>query len=246
MNDMRSAGRTAVYIDTANCRNADLDHLAMVARRYGEIMSCQAYGNFAQPTLAQAAEKLFLLGVRLVHCPAWRSGSGLMKSTADETMMKDMQGTLYQQPCVTRFIICTGDGHYIPTIVELKQHGKAVVVMAVEQTTSRLLKTAADEFVALPPVAVKAPSNVMQTTVAAVRAVQQEQNRTLVAVANVKPKMRELLPGFDEKHYLDAHGRPYQSFSDFLADAERHGLVHTVRQGDQYLVTTLMGERHAA
>jgi len=246
MSEKRSEGSAAVYIDTANCRNADLDQLAQAVRQYGDIAILQAYGNFAQPTLALAAEKLFLLGARLIHCPAWRNGSGLMKSTADETMMKDMQRTLYQRPTITRFIICSGDGHYIPTVVELKQQGRSVVVMAVEQTTSRLLKTAADEFVALPPIAVKTPGNVMQVTVAAVKAVQQEQNRTLVPAANVKPKMRELLPGFDEKHYLDQHGRPYQSFSDFLADAERRGLVHTVRQGDQYLVTTLSVERQAA
>lgn len=246
MTDMRIEGSTAVYVDTANCRNVDVDQLAQTARRYGEVTTFQAYGNFTQPSLAPMAEKLFLRGARLIHCPAWRSGSGLMKSTADETMMKDMQLALYQRPTITRFIICSGDGHYIPTIIELKRQGRAVVVMAVEQTTSRVLKTVADEFVALMPVAVNAPTNIMQVTVAAVKAVQQEQSRLLVAAANVKPKMRELLPGFDEKHYLDAHGRPYQSFSDFLADVERRGLVHTVRQGDQVLVTTLTAEQRAA
>jgi len=237
----------ALFVDTANCRNVDFEQVLRIVRRHGELVVAQAYGNFSNHSyLGETAEKLFLLGVRLIHCPAWHTNSSQLKSAADEMLMNDIRTLVQTQPDVTRFIICSGDGHYIPTICEIKKWGKEVIVMADQDGTCRLVQEAADKFIPLPPVAVPVPREVFQTLVKAVRAVQRAQSKSVVPCGNIKTKMTELLREFDEKKYRGRRGHPFRKFSEFLNEAQSEGWVRLIRQDGAILVTTPLDQPQAA
>ena len=239
--------KVALLIDTANCRNVDFEQMMRIARRHGELVVAQAYGNFTNwRDLGEAAQKLFLLGVRLIHCPAWRNGSGEWKGTADETLMNDVRTLMHTRRSVTRFIICSGDGHYVPTMCEIKKRGKEVIVMANQQAASRLVVEAADKFIPLPPVAVPVPREIFQALVKAVSSLQKAQNSTAVPLGNVKQEMIRLLGEFDEKTYRSRRGRPFRQFTEFLKEAQSQGWVRLIRQDGVILVTTASDRSQAA
>lgn len=247
MNGKSRRRKVALFVDTANCRNVDFEQVLRIVQRHGELVVAQAYGNFSNYSyLGKTVEKLFLLGVRLIHCPAWRTSSGQLKSAADEMLMNDIRTLMQTQRDVTRFIICSGDGHYIPTICEIKKWGKEVIVMADHDGTSRLVKEAADKFIPLPPVAVPVPREVFQGLVKAVRVVQRAQSRSAVPCGNIKTKMTELLQEFDEKKYRSRRGRPFRQFSEFLREAQSEGWVRLIRQDGAILVTTPLDQPQVA
>ena len=143
--------KAALLIDTANCRNLDLGLLLKAARRYGDLVVMEAYANYANfHVVSAAAEFLYLQGVQLIHCPAWGNGSGELKSTADEMLMSRMQRLAQSQPSITRLILASGDGHFVPAMLEARRHGHKVTVFAEELAASRLLRKAADRFIPVP------------------------------------------------------------------------------------------------
>ncbi len=232
--------KVALLIDAANCRNVDFEQMLRIARRHGELVITRAYGNFSSHRyLGKMAEKLFLLGVQLIHCPAWKNGSSELKSTADEVLMNDVHALMRTRRSVTRFIICSGDGHYIPTICEIKKRGKEAIVMANPEVASRLIMEVADKFIPLPPVAAPVPTEIFHALVEAVRTLQKAQSRTAVPSRAVKPKMIQLRGEFDEKKYHGQRGRPFRSFIEFLKEAESEGWVHLVRQNGNTWVSTI-------
>jgi len=239
--------KVALLIDAANCRNVDFEQIVRIARRHGELVVAQAYGNFSNYSyLGETADKLFLLGVRLIHCPAWRSSSGQLKSAADEMLMNDIRSLMQSKRSVTRFVICSGDGHYISTICEIKKRGKEVIVMADQQAASRWVVETADRFIPLPPVAVPVPKEVFQALAEAVKALQKAQNKRPVPHWAVRQKMTELLSEFDPTKYLHPRGRPFRHFPEFLEKAQSEGWVGLTRQDGVILVTIAPDRSQAA
>lgn len=233
--------RVALLFDTANCRDGDFEETLRIARRHGDVVVSRAYGNFTHHHhLGDMAEALFLLGVQLIHCPGWHNGSGNLKSIADEVLMNDVHELLRTRRSVNRFILCTGDGHFVPTIRQIQRQGREAIVMANPDAVSRLIMQAADKFIPLPPVAVPVPRAVLQTLVDAVRALHKAQSRIGgVPARGVKPEMAKQLGGFDETHYHSRHGSRLRSFTAFLQDAEAQGWVRLRRQDGTTFVSTV-------
>ncbi len=218
--------KVALLIDTANCRNVDKVRLLKAANRFGELVVAEAYANFANSeAVAAAAEVLFLKNVQLIHCPAWNNGSGELKSTADEMLMSRMLRLAQSQPSITRLILASGDGHFIPAVLEARRRGREVIVLAEGRSASRQLKQAADHFVGLPSLAVPVPDVVYKALAQAVEeAIQYAQGKTW-SYTVIKQRMEQLLGSFDESRFLDRRGRPFASFTDFYHEAEGQGRV---------------------
>jgi hypothetical protein len=213
MTDNGLQDQVALLIDTANCRNVNFTQLLELARRRGELVVMRAYGNFANSRdLSEAAQQLFLLGVQLIHCPAWPNGSGEMKCTADEVLMREAQTLLFTEQRLSRFIIASGDGHFIPLVCEIKRQGRKAIVMANRQQTSDMLKQAADEYVPLSPVAAFVPLEIFQALVKVIRSLQKTQSRSAANPGQIKQAMIESLGEFDEKQYRDRKNRPFKKF----------------------------------
>lgn len=230
---------TALFIDAANCCEVSIAQLLNTARQQGRLEVMRAYGNFSNNRrLDKAALELFLQGVRLIHCPAWPNGSDRLKSTADETLMNDVCTCLNTRENLAQFIICSGDGHFVPTILALKEQGKRAIVMARPGSVSGPLKKAADGFIPLAQADGSLPVEVTKALIEAVQQLQKSQSRSAVAAGNVKAQMQKLLVGFDEKQYLYGD-RPFGRFSEFLKAAQTEGWIRLIRpnRGDT-LVTT--------
>jgi hypothetical protein len=151
----RTKRKVAMFIDIANLLEVDLEQLVRVARRLGEIEIARGYGNFVNwRFLGAAAEQLFLQGVRLIHCPGWRNGAGGQdwKDAADELMMVDVCCLLDKRQDIDRFIICTGDGHFVPVVLAIQARGREAIIMGPPNGTSWLLREAADRYRELPKV----------------------------------------------------------------------------------------------
>jgi hypothetical protein len=238
-----------LFIDAANCRHLDFKGMLRAARRYGELVVVQAYGNFANwRDVGRAAEQLFLLGVRLIHCPGWRNGSGEWKSAPDELLMHDVRSLLHQRPDLARFILGSGDGHFVPTLCEIKKQGREAIVMADEGVTSRLVIEAADRFVPVELSTNPVPEEVYLALEKSVRSLQNAQGKRAACAGRVKAEMIKLLGGFDETEYRDGRDRPFGQFSDFLREAASEGWVRLFSQGNDLLVqqTAHAGRSRAA
>jgi hypothetical protein len=236
-----------LLIDVANCRNLDLSKLLDVARQRGKLVVARGYGNYANGRdLGEAARELFLEAVQLIHCPAWPNGPNGWKSTADETLMSDAGRLLSTRDLASKFIIASGDGHYIPLIREIKRRGIEAIVIAGRAQINFALRQAADECVLLPPVATPVPETIFQTLVEAVRILESTQSVKAVHSGRVKQKMINLLDEFDETRYRDRRNRPFKKFSEFLREAQSQGFVCLTRQDNDILVSRVAEYSQAA
>lgn len=238
----RSRKKVALLIDAANCRDVDFEEVLRIARRHGQVVVSRAYSNFAYfSVFGEMAQELFTLGVQLIHCPAWGNGSGKLKSTADEVLTNDIRTLLRTKRSLDRFIICSGDGHFVPAICEIQKRSKEVIVMANEDAASHLMIEVGDKFIPLPPVTTPAPRAVFQTLVDVVRALQKAQSKTAVPSRDIQAKMTELHPGFDETHYHSRHGSRLRSFTAFLKEAQSKDWVRLHRQNGSTMVSSVTG-----
>ena len=143
--------KIALFIDVANVCELDMDWIVRAARRQGQLEVARAYGSFTNwRYLTPAAERLFLHGVRLIHCPAWRNASGEWKDCADELMMDEIYRTLNQKPDIDRFIICTGDGHFVPATIRIRATGREAIIIAPPDSMSRMLAKVASRCLTAP------------------------------------------------------------------------------------------------
>lgn len=143
--------KVAVFIDVANLSEADMEWIIRAAGRLGKTAMAHGYGSFSNYRgTGAAAERLFVLGIRLIHCPSWRNGGTELKNAADETMMLDIQRTLVDRPDISRYVICTGDGHFVPVVRQVRTSGKEVIVITPPDGASFLLTAAATRYLTAP------------------------------------------------------------------------------------------------
>jgi uncharacterized LabA/DUF88 family protein len=239
MSEQKKREQVVFLIDVANCRNLDFGQMYQIAQQHGELLVARAYGNYANSRdLGEAALKLFTLGVQLIHCPAWRNGSGEWKSCSDEALMSEARTLLFTEEEISKFIIASGDGHFVTTLCEIKKRGKKAIVMTGRGRAGAMLKEAADEVILLSPMASPVPKEIYQTLVQAIQLLQRAQRRSAVHPGRVKEKMIELLGEFDEKMYRDRKNRPFKKFSEFLKEAQAQGWIRLIQQDNDLLVTT--------
>jgi hypothetical protein len=150
--------KVALFIDMANVCELDMDWILRAVHRQGQIEIARAYGSFTNwRYLSPAAERLFLRGVRLVHCPAWRNARREWKDCADEIMLDDIYCTLDDKPDIDRFVICTGNGHFVPTAIRLRIHRRTVIVIAPPNGLSRMLQEVANQCLFAPYSGIRLP-----------------------------------------------------------------------------------------
>lgn len=239
--------QVALFIDTANCQYVNFEKLWASAGAEGDLVITRAYGDFNRDDLQTAAHKLYVRGVRLIHCPSWPCGSDQLKNAADETLMSDISNLLYTRNDITTFIICSGDGHFIPVILDIKRQGKKAFIMATTQSISGKAREAADKYIRLPRVGMPVSTDIYRALVQVVRSLQKAQRKSAIHSAIVKPKMSKKLGSeFDEKEYRGQdHGR-FRKFSEFLEEAETLGWIRLIRQDTEVLVSTVAEVAQAA
>jgi uncharacterized LabA/DUF88 family protein len=137
-------------IDVANLPREAIEKLVELAPQQGRVVISHAFGDFRREDMDELSVELYQFGFRLIHCPAWPTQRGRLKSVVDDVMAQDMRDQLEYAPEISTFIVASGDRNFIAVVNALKRHGKRVVVAADQESINRELRLCADEYIALP------------------------------------------------------------------------------------------------
>jgi uncharacterized protein (TIGR00288 family) len=243
----------AVFIDFENLalgfqgRRDRFDILRVLERlvEKGKIVAKKAYcdwsrfGGYTQP-LHEAA-------IELVEIPK-RSQTG--KNSADIRLCVDALDLAYSKEHIDTFVIVSGDSDFSPLVSKLKENGKHVIGLGMQESTSELLRDNCDEFIYYedlgkhPPMATplnahlpEAKRKAFELLLESLLALRRE-NKEVLWSSMVKDTMKRKKPSFNEAY----HG--YRTFSELLEDAQKEGLLEldTDKRSRTYVVTRFGSE----
>ncbi len=140
----------SLNIDVANLPREAIEKLVELAPQQGRVIISHAFGDFRREDMDDLAVQLYQFGFRLIHCPAWPTLRGRLKSVVDDVMAQDLRDQMEYAPEIEVFILGSGDRNFIAVANALKRHGKRVVVAADQESINRELRLCADEYLALP------------------------------------------------------------------------------------------------
>src|SRR5699024_6776696 len=149
---MDSEERMAVFLDYENLALGARDHLggmtfdlgpiadALAVR--GRVVVRRAYADWSY--FDEDRRALTRHQVELIEMPQ-RMGAS-RKNAADIKMVVDAIEMAFERDYISTFVMCTGDSDFSPLVHKLRELNKRVIGVGVEQSTSRLLPPACDEF----------------------------------------------------------------------------------------------------
>jgi uncharacterized protein (TIGR00288 family) len=192
----------------------------------GKIIVKKAYADWAEYSDYKRA--LHEAAIELIDIPR-RVMSG--KNSADIRLCVDAIDLCYSKEHIDTFVIVSGDSDFSPLVSKLKENGKGVIGLGMKESSSNLLVNNCDEFIyyedlerplGIPPkIEQELPERkkeAFQLLVDSVLALVRE-NKEVLWSSMVKETMKRKKPSFNESY----HG--YRTFSDLLADAEKHGII---------------------
>src|SRR6201984_1031251 len=243
----------AVFIDFENLglrfqgRRERFD-IARVLERLvekGKIVAKKAYADWSR--FAQYTSPLHEAAIELVEIPR-RAQSG--KNSADIRLCVDAMDLAYSKEHIDTFVVVSGDSDFSPLVSKLKENGKHVIGLGMQESTSELLRDNCDEFIYyedlgeapalatsidphLPETKRKAFALLMESLLALRR-----ENKEVLWSSMIKDTMKRKKPSFNETY----HG--YRTFSELLEDAQRAGLLELEidKRSRTYVVTRFGAE----
>jgi uncharacterized protein (TIGR00288 family) len=120
-----------------NLTTPQMSLIIQEAQEHGRLVLARAYAPWTSPDLAIDAENLYRQGIEPIYVPS-------RKNSADVRLAVDAVETAVGASNINTFVIVTGDGDLIHPLNFLRQHGRKVVVIGVDQAMSRMLSAAAD------------------------------------------------------------------------------------------------------
>jgi uncharacterized LabA/DUF88 family protein len=149
---MDTEERLAVFLDYENLALGARDHLggmqfdfkpiadALAVR--GRVVVRRAYADWSY--FDEDRRMLTRHQVELIEMTQ-RMGAS-RKNAADIKMVVDAIEMAFEREYITTFVMCTGDSDFSPLVHKLRELDKRVIGVGVENSTSRLLPPACDEF----------------------------------------------------------------------------------------------------
>src|SRR6516165_12022843 len=156
----------------------------------------------------------------------------------------------YSKDHIDTFVVVSGDSDFSPLVSKLKENGKHVIGLGMQESTSDLLRDNCDEFIyyedlgkapdlapdlnaKLPETKRKAFALLLESLLALRR-----ENKENLWSSMIKDTMKRKKPSFNEAY----HG--YRTFSELLEDAQREGLLQleTDKRSRTYVVTRFGAE----
>ncbi|MGD8353357.1 MAG: NYN domain-containing protein [Pseudomonadota bacterium] len=236
-------GKTlAVFVDFENIalgfkgKNAGKFDINLVMERLvekGKIVVKKAYADWVR--YADYKHALHEAGLELIEIPK-RQMAG--KNSADIRLVVDALDLSWAKEHIDTFVIVSGDSDFSPLVSKLKENGKRVIGLSLQESASNLLTDNCDEFiyyeelqnpVGIPPkLAQSIPKQrraAFQLLVDSIVALVRE-NKEILWSSMVKETMKRKKPSFSESSV------GYRTFSELLDDAARHGLIR-IRQDEK-------------
>src|SRR6516165_5443331 len=158
----------------------------------------------------------------------------------------------YSKEHIDTFVVVSGDSDFSPLVSKLKENGKHVIGLGMQESTSDLLRDNCDEFIyyedlgkspqMTPSLNAQLPENkrkafaLLLESLLALR----RENKEVLWSSMVKDTMKRKKPSFNEAY----HG--YRTFSELLEDAQHEGLLEleTDKRSRTYVVTRFGSEMH--
>jgi uncharacterized protein (TIGR00288 family) len=206
----------------------------------GKIVAKKAYADWSRFSTFTAP--LHEAAIELIEIPR-RAQTG--KNSADIRLCVDAMDLAYSKEHINTFVILSGDSDFSPLVSKLKELGKHVIGLGMQESTSDLLRDNCDEFIyyedlgqapaltptiddKLPETKRKAFALLLESLLALRR-----ENKEVLWSSMVKDTMKRKKPSFNEAY----HG--YRTFSELLEDAQKEGLIEldTDKRSRTYVVT---------
>jgi uncharacterized protein (TIGR00288 family) len=238
----------AVFIDFENLalgfqgRRERFD-IARVLERLvekGKIVVKKAYADWNR--FAPYTAPLHECAIELIEIPR-RALTG--KNSADIRLCVDAMDLAYSKDHINTFVVVSGDSDFSPLVSKLKELGKDVIGLGMQDSTSELLRDNCDEFIyyedlgrdpelptgidpQLPETKKKAFALLMESLLALRR-----ENKEVLWSSMIKDTMKRKKPSFNETYF------GYRTFSELLEDAQKEGLIEldTDKRSRTYVVT---------
>ncbi len=235
---MRDGERSlAVFIDFENLalgfqgRRERFDIGRVIERlvEKGKIVAKKAYADWSrfQPYTTPLHES----AIELIEIPR-RAQTG--KNSADIHLCVDAMDLAYSKDHIDTFVVVSGDSDFSPLVSKLKELGKHVIGLGMQDSTSDLLRDNCDEFIyyedlnrpgASPELTPEVSSQLPETKrkafallLESLQALRRE-NKEVIWSSMIKDTMKRKKPSFNEAY----HG--YRTFSEMLEDAQSQGLL---------------------
>src|ERR1700730_8942148 len=108
----------------------------------GKVGAQKAYADWSR--FGPYTAPLHEAAIELVEIPR-RSQTG--KNSADIHLCVDAMDLAYSKEHINTFVIVSGDSDFSPLVSKLKENGKHVIGLGMQQSTSELLRDNCDEFI---------------------------------------------------------------------------------------------------
>ncbi len=238
----------AIFIDFENLAlgfhgrrdRFDIDRVLERLVEKGKIVCKKSYADWSR--FSSFTTQLHEAAIELIEIPR-RAQSG--KNSADIRLCVDAMDLAYSKEHIDTFVIVSGDSDFSPLVSKLKELGKHVIGLGMQESTSELLRDNCDEFIYyedlgqspvlapaldahLPETKRKAFALLFESLLALRR-----ENKEVLWSSMVKDTMKRKKPSFNESY----HG--YRTFSELLEDAQKEGLLEleTDKRSRTYVVT---------
>src|SRR2546426_4522059 len=143
-------GTIAVFIDFENLalgfqNRRDRFDITRVLERLvekGKVVVKKAYADWSR--FGPYTQAMHEAAIELIEIPK-RSQTG--KNSADIRLVVDALDMAYSKEHITTFVIVSGDSDFSPLVSKLKENGKHVIGLGMQDSTSELLRDNCDEFI---------------------------------------------------------------------------------------------------
>src|SRR5262245_55372047 len=253
---MNEANSLAIFIDFENLAlgfqnrrdRFDIERVLERLVEKGKVVVKKAYCDWSR--FSGYTGPLHESAIELIEIPR-RTQTG--KNSADIRLVVDAIDLAYSKEHIHTFVIVSGDSDFSPLVSKLKELGKHVIGLGMQESTSALLRDNCDEFIyyedlgktstLAPQINSNLPENkrkafaLLLDSLLALR----RENKEILWSSMVKDTMKRKKPSFNENY----HG--YRTFSELLEDAQKEGLLDLdIDKRSRTYVVTRFGAEPAA
>jgi uncharacterized protein (TIGR00288 family) len=215
----------------------------------GKLVVKKAYADWNR--FSEYTRSMHEAAIELIEIPR-RAQTG--KNSADIRLCVDAMDLAYSKDHIDTFVVVSGDSDFSPLVSKLKELGKHVIGLGMQDSTSDLLRDNCDEFIyyedlgRAPTMSAPLPASVPENKrkmlallLDSLLALRRESKEVLWS-SMVKDTMKRKKPSFNESYY------GYRSFSELLEDAQRDGFLEldTDKRSRTYVVTRFGDEMRSA
>lgn len=187
----------------------------------GKVTVQRAYADWRR--YPQYIVPLSEASVDLIFAPAYGSSK---KNATDIRMAIDGMELVFIRPEIGTYILLTGDSDFSSLVLKLKEYGKYVIGVGIQESSSDILVQNCDEYYSYSSIAglQKASVGDKGKSVDPWHLVSEASKKMIergdvMRSDRLKQVMLEMKPGFEESKY------GFSKFSKFLAEAASRGLV---------------------